>query len=633
MPCYILNALISVRRLYDSTAVLTLSSRPVFELVIGVAVVCASCGVTGASELPAPRFLMATPHDSQITVEWEAVQGATGYNVKRRARSTGALEVIAENVTVTAHTDLELRNRQTYQYVVSALDHEGESLDTFAVSAKPTTPVLEILPAGAEVEKLATRMQFTEGPVWTPADGGFLIFSDINGNRLYRWAIGDGLSVFRERSNNANGNTLDLNGRLLTCEHSARRVSITLDDGTVETLVDKIDGNRFNSPNDVAVRSDGTIWFTDPTYGLSGRKEQDGNYVFRFDPISQTATRVAEGFTQPNGLCFSPDESRLYVADSGGPFHIRVFEVQADGSLTGGEVFATISPGAPDGIRSDPEGRIWSSAGDGVHIFSPEGELLQKILVPETPANLSFGGPNDDMLFITARTSLYGITHTPDLIVAEIGRFTTTPVQGDAVTFGAVVKNQGTGPTSAGQRIRVGFNLDDGETIVWSDSFEKSLPPGGSVVLTSDGGVSGPTWTAVSGSYRLNAVVDDLNGILESVEDNNSRRGSVSVNLEPPDSDGDGLDDRAEAMAGTDPSDIDSVLEIISIDRSNEGKNTIMWSSVAGKVYRISVAESLSGGSWQSVDQDVTATDVTLSWTDADSSGTSQRYYRVEWQR
>lgn len=269
----------------------------------------------------------------------------------------------------------------------------------------------KVVAPGAKLEKLAGGMKFTEGPVWLAQQGGFLVFSDIPANELKRWSASDGLTTFRQPSQHANGNSVDRTGRLVTCEHSGRRVSVQEKDGTVRTLVDRFDGRRFNSPNDPVVKSDGTVWFTDPTYGLpkGESKEQDGNYVFRFDPQTKTTTVVAREFDMPNGLCFSPDEKKLYVADSGKPRHLRVFDVQPDGTLRGGAVFGQIDTGVPDGIRCDAEGRIYSSAGDGIHIFTPDGKLIGKILVPETPANLCFGGADGQTLFITARTSLYSI--------------------------------------------------------------------------------------------------------------------------------------------------------------------------------------------------------------------------------
>lgn len=268
----------------------------------------------------------------------------------------------------------------------------------------------KILPANARLEKLAGGMQFVEGPVWLDVDGGSLVFSDIPANQLKSWNRRQGLRIYRQPSKNANGNTKDLRGRLVSAEHGGRRISVTRRDGTVVTVVDAYAGKPFNSPNDVVVTGDGSYWFTDPDYGLAGRrKEQKGNYVYRFEPVSREITIVVRNFDRPNGLCFSPDERRLYVADSGAPRHIRAFEVRADGSLGRGSVFAVIDAGVPDGLRCDADGRIWSSAADGVHIFGPDGSLIGKILVPETPANLSFGGPHGRTLFITARTSLYAI--------------------------------------------------------------------------------------------------------------------------------------------------------------------------------------------------------------------------------
>lgn len=282
-----------------------------------------------------------------------------------------------------------------------------------------------IVPADARIEKLAGGFKFTEGPVWTNAGGGFLVFSDIDGDELKRWTPQEGVTTFRAPSRNANGNTRDLQGRLVTCEHSGRRVSIADADGAALTLVDAYDGKKLNSPNDVVVKSDGTVWFTDPPYGLPQQrvgKEQDKDHVFRYDPRAREVRPVAEDFHRPNGLCFSPDERRLYIADSGNPHHIRVFEVQDNGTLTGGDVFCTVDVGIPDGVRCDTAGRLYSSAGDGIHIFTTGGELIGKIITPdapgrhdpakigpEVPANLCFGGPAGTTLFITACTSLYTI--------------------------------------------------------------------------------------------------------------------------------------------------------------------------------------------------------------------------------
>lgn len=272
-----------------------------------------------------------------------------------------------------------------------------------------TVAMRDILLPDSSVERVATGMRFTEGPVWLPAEG-CLLFSDIPANRLLRWTPGKGVEVWREPSHNANGNTLDLQGRLITCEHGSRQLTRTGPDGAVSVLASSFGGKRLNSPNDVAVKSDGTIWFTDPTYGVQkDRVEQDHNYVFRLDPGAAEPVAVAADFGMPNGLCFSPDEKTLYIADSSDRHHIRAFGVNPDNSLSGGEVFAVIEPGVPDGTRCDEQGRLYSTAGDGVHVFAPSGELLGKILTPESAANCAFGGPDFRTLYITAQTSLYSV--------------------------------------------------------------------------------------------------------------------------------------------------------------------------------------------------------------------------------
>ena len=261
----------------------------------------------------------------------------------------------------------------------------------------------------SELRKLGGDMKFVEGPVWVPEGIGYLVFSDIPANELKRWNKQQGVITYRKPSNNANGNTLDLFKRIITCEHSRRRVVVE-EGSRVKMVVDQCGGKKFNSPNDAAVKSDGSIWFTDPDYGLGNNpKEQPGNYVFRYDPTKQQATPVITDFNEPNGICFSPDEKKLYVADSGAPHHIRVFDVNKNGTVENGKVFCEIDKGVPDGIRCDDKGHIWSSAGDGVHVFAKDGTLIGKILTPETPANLCFGGENGKTLFITARTSLYAI--------------------------------------------------------------------------------------------------------------------------------------------------------------------------------------------------------------------------------
>ncbi|HYG36223.1 MAG TPA: SMP-30/gluconolactonase/LRE family protein, partial [Clostridia bacterium] len=207
----------------------------------------------------------------------------------------------------------------------------------------------------------SSYLGWIEGPVWVPQQGGYLVFSDQSHKRMYRWSPTEGLKIFRNPSNNANGNTLDLNERLITCETDTRRVVRMETNGAITILVNTYSGKVFNAPNDVVMKSDGTIWFTDPNYGLG--QTQPGRYVYRFNPTDGNAsvTAVATNFTQPNGLCFSPDEKHLYVADSdNSKHHIRVFEVQPDNTLTNGRVFATISAGVPDGIRCDADGRLYS---------------------------------------------------------------------------------------------------------------------------------------------------------------------------------------------------------------------------------------------------------------------------------
>ena len=273
------------------------------------------------------------------------------------------------------------------------------------------------------LEKLHTGCRWAEGPAWFPA-GRYLVWSDIPNDRMLRWDETDGsVSVFRQPAMNTNGHTVDLQGRLVSCEHRGRCVSRTEHDGSRTVLASHFDGQRLNSPNDVVVKSDGSIWFTDPSYGIDSDYEGDASpgeigacCVYRIAPEGGRVDRVADGFVQPNGLAFSPDESLLYIADTGathqpgGPRHIRRFRVAADGqSLTGGEVFATSTSGLFDGFRIDSHGNLWTSAGDGVHCYTPDGRLLGKILVPEAVANVCFGGAKRNRLFICATTSLYAV--------------------------------------------------------------------------------------------------------------------------------------------------------------------------------------------------------------------------------
>ena len=274
----------------------------------------------------------------------------------------------------------------------------------------------------AQLDVLHTGCRWAEGPAYFPA-GRYLVWSDNPNNRMLRYDECSGaVSVFRHPSNYSNGNTIDRSGRLVTCEHGVRRVSRTEFDGTVTAIADSYRGKRLNSPNDVIVKSDGSIWFTDPTYGIDSdyegyksESEQDGNFVYRVDPRNGEVRVAANDFVQPNGLAFSPDEKTLYVVDTGathvenGPRHIRKFAVGEDGKLTDRGVFAQCTAGLFDGFRLDTEGRIWTSASDGVHCYEPDGTLIGKIKVPEVVANVCFGGPQRNYLYICGTTSLYAI--------------------------------------------------------------------------------------------------------------------------------------------------------------------------------------------------------------------------------
>ncbi|GAA0413461.1 SMP-30/gluconolactonase/LRE family protein [Microbispora corallina] len=268
------------------------------------------------------------------------------------------------------------------------------------------------------LERLHTGSRKTEGPAYFPA-GRYLVWSDIPNDRLLRWDETTGtVGVFRHCSGYANGNTVDRQGRLITCEQGNRRVTRTEHDGTVTVLADRYQGKRLNSPNDVVVRADGTIWFTDPSYGIfsdyegnKGDSEFGGAcYVFRLDPATGDLRVVADDFCRPNGLAFAPDEQRLYIADTRQePSHIRVFDVTTEGTLTGGKIFAECDNGRFDGLRVDDAGRVWAAAWDGVHCFDTDGTLIGKLRLPESVANLTFGGPKRNHLFVTAGTSVYAL--------------------------------------------------------------------------------------------------------------------------------------------------------------------------------------------------------------------------------
>jgi gluconolactonase len=279
----------------------------------------------------------------------------------------------------------------------------------------------------AAIERLYTGTRWAEGPVWF-GDGRYLLFSDIPNNRILRWLEDTGeVSVFRSPSNFSNGNHRDRQGRLLTCEHDSRRLTRTEHNGTITVLMDGFEGKALNAPNDLAVHSDGAIWFTDPGYGImsnyEGHKapfELPAN-VYRLDPNTREVTVVANDMDKPNGLCFSTDEKRLYIVDTGEPKHsgdphpIRVYDVENGVRLKNGRMFVNMAPGSSDGIRCDVDGNLWSAAGwagegfNGVHVFAPDGVLIGRIHLPETCANLCFGGTKKNRLFMAASQSLYAV--------------------------------------------------------------------------------------------------------------------------------------------------------------------------------------------------------------------------------
>lgn len=270
------------------------------------------------------------------------------------------------------------------------------------------------------LEVLAEGFRWIEGLVWM-GDADCLLFQDLPRNRTMRWIEDAGVSIYRAPSGFANGQTRDCQGRLISCSHLDRCLYRTELDGSLTRLVDSHDGKRLNAPNDVVTKSDGTIWFTDPLYGIQNDYEgarqasQQAPAVYRFDPVSGDIRIAAGDFNGPNGLVFSPDESKLYICETGDQTrdnpkqYIRVFDVAADGELSGGDVFHKIEPGYADGLAMDDDGNLWSSAADGVHCIDPDGRLLGKILVPCRVSNLTFGGARKNRLFIAGSHTLYAI--------------------------------------------------------------------------------------------------------------------------------------------------------------------------------------------------------------------------------
>jgi gluconolactonase len=272
----------------------------------------------------------------------------------------------------------------------------------------------EVLATGNRIEQLVTGFKFVEGPVWYPAQNA-LLFSDIIGNTMYRWSEHKGLSVFRKPSNMANGNTLDREGRLLSCEHATSRVSRTDRDGIYEVLVTHFEGRELNSPNDIIVSKSGNIFFTDPAsgrgvpYGIEREQELDFQGVYKFNPENQELTLLADDFVLPNGLCFSPDESRLFVNDTRRQ-HIRVFDVNADQTICNSNVWGNTDgdlPGVADGMKLDSAGNLYSSGSGGIHVFAPDATPLGVIRTPEVAANFTWGGDNLTDLFMTGTQSIY----------------------------------------------------------------------------------------------------------------------------------------------------------------------------------------------------------------------------------
>ena len=274
---------------------------------------------------------------------------------------------------------------------------------------------LEIVDESMQLELLADDFQFTEGPIWHPREK-HLIFSDIPANRMFRWSEADGLDIFREPSNMTNGNTYDRQGRILSCEHATSRVTRTALDGSVAVLASHYQGKELNSPNDIVVRNDDTVWFTDPTYGrlantgVVREPQLDFRGVYRLHPQDGRLDLMAKDFEMPNGLAFTPDHRQLYVADTPRR-HIRKFAIESDGSLAGGEVFAESTgsgAGAPDGLKTDETGHVFCAGPGGVHVYDPaDGTCLGVLQTPAFCANFTWGGDDFRTFFLTSSTCLY----------------------------------------------------------------------------------------------------------------------------------------------------------------------------------------------------------------------------------
>ena len=279
----------------------------------------------------------------------------------------------------------------------------------------------ELVSPDAELKKLAEGAKHSEGPVYLPEDDS-VIWSDVSGNQLLRWSAADGTQVIRDPSDYQNGNCLDLEGRLVSCSHGQRAIIRREHSGEWQILVDRYQGSRLNSPNDIIAKSNGTLWFTDPPFGLtqageghSAQQEQPGSFVFCFVPSTGEINAVIKEMERPNGLAFSPSEKILYVSDTSqanycqGHHYVRAYDVINERQVTNGRVFTVIEPGQPDGLKVDSQSNLFITSADSIQVYTSDGTCLGKILVPEVCANLAFGGRDGKRLFITAGRSLYSI--------------------------------------------------------------------------------------------------------------------------------------------------------------------------------------------------------------------------------
>jgi gluconolactonase len=275
-----------------------------------------------------------------------------------------------------------------------------------------TTHFLDLFPEKVQLARVATGFRFTEGPVWV-SPGHYLLFSDIPASTIFKLSPDGHVSVFRKPSGHANGLTIDQAGRLVACEHGNRRVTRTDSNGVETVLADTFKGKKLNSPNDVVVKTDGSIYFTDPPYGIKPhQQEQTIQGVYKISPHSHEIVVVASDFEKPNGLAFSPDEKTLYIDDSSTRRHIRVFDVLSNGSLTNGRVFLTMNSqekGNPDGMKVDLKGNLYCTGPGGVWVLNPQGHHLGTIVTPEKPSNCAWGDSDFRTLYITAKTSVFAI--------------------------------------------------------------------------------------------------------------------------------------------------------------------------------------------------------------------------------